>query len=542
VLKGRRVLLWPDADEPGVAAMQRLGEILAPIAAEIKIIDVSGQPEGWDCADSGWTRWTAARPWIAPRTSVLRGPEPPAPPPGPKPEPEPAEDPTPPASEEIGTLEPNDWYKRFAFLLSSADFFDLHKRKLIERKSFDAAFRHHKMYSIHANANGLHSRVTASTSYDENRIAMGARTLAGMIYAPGNSLFVGHDGEVYGNVWRDGRPSGIPGDIGPWLEHAERMIPDAAERQHCLDWMAFKTQNPGVKINHGILHGGRQGSGKDTLWMPFLHAIGGPTGQNVKTVTTEEIQSAFNYYVLSEVLVLNELREPALADRRALENKLKPLLAAPPETFSVNEKGRHPYPAVNRLAVLGFSNERVSLSLSADDRRWMVLWSEAGILPQQDARALWAWYQAGGLDRVAYWLRQRDVSNFAPGDRPPVTDAKAVMMEGGLSAGEALLAEAMRNRVGVFRAGAIMGPWQPLIDEIQQGMQDHKISIQSLYVAAGHAGWLDLGKVKTADIAQKKHILCSLETLERYQHNRSDIRRMLESLMPAAKVYPFKAG
>jgi len=541
VLQGRRVLLWPDADEAGIAAMQRLAEILAPIAAEIKIIDVTGQPEGWDCADSGWTRWTAARSWIAPRTSSVGKPEPVEPPsPDTKPQPEAAADPTPPASDEIGTLEPSDWYKRFAFLLSSADFFDLHRRKLVERKSFDAAFRHHKMYSIHTNANGLHSRVTASTSYDENRIAMGARTLAGMIYAPGNGLFVGYDGEQYGNVWRDGRPAGIPGDVGPWLEHAERMIPDAAERNHCFDWMAFKVQNPGIKINHGILHGGRQGSGKDTLWMPFLYSIGGQTGQNVKTVTTDEIQSAFNYYVLSEVLVLNELREPALADRRALENKLKPLLAAPPDTFSVNEKNRHPYPAINRLSVLGFSNERVSLSLSADDRRWMVLWSEAGILPQQDAKSLWKWYEAGGLDYVTHWLRNRDVSNFAPGDRPMATDAKTIMLEGGLSGGEALLADAMRNKVGMFRPGAIMGPWQPVVDELQQGMEDHKINIQSLYVAAQHAGWLDLGRLKTPTLTHKKHVLCSAETLEKYGHNRSEIRRMLESLMPIAKVYPFK--
>ncbi len=538
-LRGRKILLWPDADAAGVDAMQRLAAILQPIAAEVKVIDPAGQPDAWDCADSGWTRWSDARAWIAPRTTLWK---PAAPEPAAKPEPQPAPDPTPPDSDEIGTLEPPDWYKRFAFLLSSADFFDLHRRKLVERKSFDAAFRHHKMHSIHAGANGLHARVTASTSYDENRIAMGARTLAGMIYAPGNGLFVGYDGEQFGNTWRDGRPTGTPGDVGPWLEHCERMIPDPEERRHCLDWMAFKVQNPGVKINHGILHGGRQGSGKDTLWMPFLHAIGGATGQNVKTVTTEEIQSAFNYYVLSEVLVLNELREPQLQDRRALENKLKPLLAAPPETFSVNEKGRHPYPAVNRLSVLGFSNERVSLSLSADDRRWMVLWSEVGILPQQEARALWQWYQGGGLDRVAYWLRQRDVSNFAPGDRPMVTDAKNVMLEGGLSAGEALLAEAMRNRVGVFRSGAIMGPWQPVVDELQQGMQDHKISIQSLYVAAGHAGWLDLGRLKTPDLPHKKHVLCSMETLERYQSNRSEIRRMLETLMPAAKIYPFKAG
>jgi hypothetical protein len=211
------------------------------------------------------------------------------------------------------------------------------------------------------------------------------------------------------------------------------MIPDQQEREHCLDWMAYKVQHPAAKINHGILHGGRQGSGKDTLWVPFLYAVGGKGWQNVKTVTTEEIQSNFHYHLLSEVCVLNELREPALADRRALENKLKPLLAAPPEVFSINEKGRHPYPALNRLSVLGFSNERVSLSLSADDRRWMVLWSEAGILPQDEAKRLWAWYESGGLDHVAYWLRQRDVSAFAPGERPLMTDAKAVMLEGGLS-------------------------------------------------------------------------------------------------------------
>ena len=53
---------------------------------------------------------------------------------------------------------------------------------------------------------------------------------------------------------------------------------------------------------------------------------------------------------------------------------------------------------------------------------------------------------------------------------------------------------------------------------------------------------LDLGRLKTPDLPHKKHVLCSLETLEKYNHNRSDIRRMLESLMPQAKVYPFKAG
>ena len=546
----RKILLWPDADDAGIHTMQRLAAMLAPHCTEVKIIDPAGMPDGWDAADSGFGSWAEARAWIAPRTSVFAQqpePEPPKPagsePAGPQAEP--ADSPTPDTDQAaVENLEPADWYKRFAFLLASADFFDMSRRKLVERKAFDAIYRHHKLYSVHVNASGMRSRVTASVAYDESRVAMRGRTLAGLIYAPGQGIFVNHEDDAYGNVWRDGRPAGVPGSVGLWLEHCERMIPDQQEREHCLDWMAWKIQHPAVKINHGILHGGRQGSGKDSMWLPFLYAVGGKGWQNVKTVTTEEIQSNFHYHLLSEVCVLNELREPALADRRALENKLKPLLAAPPEVFSINEKGRHPYPALNRLSVLGFSNERVSLSLSADDRRWMVLWSEAGILPQSEAARLWTWYEQGGLDHVAYWLRQRDVSAFSPGDRPLMTDAKAIMLEGGLSAGEALLAQAMRDRTGPFRFGAVMGPWQPLIDTLQQDQQQHKLSIQSLYVAAQHAGWLDLGKIRSrGEHTTKKHILCSLETLEKYDNNRAEIRRVLESMIhtPAsASIHQFR--
>jgi len=86
-----------------------------------------------------------------------------------------------------------------------------------------------------------------------------------------------------------------------------------------------------------------------------------------------------------------------------------------------------------------------------------------------------------------------------------------------------------------------MGPWQPLVDSLQEQQQQHKISIQSLYVAAQHAGWLDLGKVRSrGEHATKKHILCSTETLERYEHNRAEIRRVLETLGPKATVHELR--
>jgi putative DNA primase/helicase len=70
-LAGRKVLLWPDADEPGVKAMQRVAQIIGPLAAEVKIVDVNGQPDGWDAADAGFKTWTECAAWLKPRVSVF---------------------------------------------------------------------------------------------------------------------------------------------------------------------------------------------------------------------------------------------------------------------------------------------------------------------------------------------------------------------------------------------------------------------------------------------------------------------------------------
>lgn len=50
-LKGRKVVLWPDNDEPGITAMGRLASLLQPIATEIKGLRVTDMPPGWDAAD-----------------------------------------------------------------------------------------------------------------------------------------------------------------------------------------------------------------------------------------------------------------------------------------------------------------------------------------------------------------------------------------------------------------------------------------------------------------------------------------------------------
>lgn len=433
---------------------------------------------------------------------------------------------------EAGRVEKAGWYERFAYLHADDGYFDLVERKEYSRPNFNAIFRHVYCASIHAGANGKPRRVEASVSFDENRQAMGARVLQGVTYAAGEGVLVSRMGDVYANLWRDARPAGSRGDVSAWLAHAERMLPDPVERAHVLDWMAFKVQHPAVKINHGILHGGIPGSGKDTLWAPFLYAIGGAGKANIATVKNEDLQSQWGYALMSEVMVINELRQVEAVDRRALENRLKPMLAAPPETLSVNRKGLHPVDILNRLAVVAFSNERVPIVLTADDRRWFVIWSDAERMADEDATRLWEWYRdLGGFEAVTGWLRARDVSRFSPGAAPMTTEAKAIMTQAGLSPVESTLIEMMTERRGEFAAGAVQGPWPQLCDRLAGHMPSgQRCTVWALFRAFRDAGWLDIGRVKTVEHGTKAHVMCAPDVWERLGENRSEVRRLCERM------------
>jgi hypothetical protein len=429
---------------------------------------------------------------------------------------------------ELGRVERSEWWGRFAYLQDDDAYFDMMERREVSRGTFNALFRHIECKSIH----GKKNRIEAGTCFDENRQAMGARALVGLTYAAGEDLLCARDGLVYGNRWRNARPQPVVGDASRWLAHAERMIPDAVEREHVLNVMAFKVQHPNRKINHAVLHAGAPGSGKDTLWAPFLWAIGGDGLANVAMVRNEEVNSQWGYALESEVMVINELRQAEAKDRRALENQLKPLIAAPPELLPVNRKGLHPYQALNRLFVLSFSNERVAINLPSDDRRWFVVWSDASRMTDSDSAAIWAWYKAGGFSSVAAWLYARDVSAFNPAGTPPMTEAKAIMVEAGMSGAESYLVEMMRARIGEFSRGVVGAPWHALCDRLQ-GAATVKIVQPALLHALKEAGWIDMGRIKSRRYETKKHVFIAPDMAG---VARSELRDMLEDTAPPSMV------
>ncbi len=70
-LSGRKVLLWPDADKPGIGVMELLGESLLGSCPEVKVLSVSDLPTGHDAADMDMD-WNGFKAWAKPRVHIMR--------------------------------------------------------------------------------------------------------------------------------------------------------------------------------------------------------------------------------------------------------------------------------------------------------------------------------------------------------------------------------------------------------------------------------------------------------------------------------------
>lgn len=425
---------------------------------------------------------------------------------------------------ELGRVQKAQWYERFAYVQDDESYFDTQDRREVSRQTFNALFRHVTCKSIH---NGR--KIEASVCFDENRQENGAKALVGVTYAAGEDVIVTRDGDLFGNRWRDARPdlSGVSGgDISMWLDHCQELVPEQAELEHIFDVMAFKVQHPEIKVNHAILHAGDEGSGKDTFWAPFIWAICGDHLKNRGIMDNNSVNSQWGYQLESEILIINELKEPDAATRRQLANQLKPIIAAPPEMLPINRKGLHPYMMANRLFVLAFSNDPVPISLASQDRRWFCVWSTAPKMNPNKARKMWEWYRAGGFACIAKWLQSRDVSKFNPSAPPMMTEFKANLVEHGMSMAESYLVDMLRERRGEFAKGVIGSPFHSLCDRLAGAAPSGvKVPQAALLHALKEAGWIDRGRLKSREFDTKKHIFCAPEMVDL---GKSEIRRLVE--------------
>lgn len=226
--------------------------------------------------------------------------------------------------------------------------------------------------------------------------------------------------EVF-NTWKPGELEPVDGDVSILMEHMAYIVPDPGEREHVLDCLAHTVQKPGEKIKHAILLIGKQGTGK-SFFVDLMKSLVG--AGNVKTAESEHLVSEWTAPLCNRQLLIVE--ELIKFGRIEVYNRLKTLITQ--ETVTVNEKNIPMYDARTPRLIMAFSNHLTPISLQDDDRRFLVVASDAA--PKE--RSYYDRLFAAGLDEASAFLAfllKRDLSSFSPAEPAPMTASKQYIIQ-----------------------------------------------------------------------------------------------------------------
>ena len=156
---------------------------------------------------------------------------------------------------------------------------------------------------------------------------------------------------------------------------------------------------------------------------PVKYAVG---PWNFSEVSPQHLLGRFNSFAKSIILRVSEARDLGEVNRFRFYDHMKTYTASPPDTLRVDEKNLREHYVVNCCGVIITTNHKTDgIYLPDDDRRHYVTWSS---LAKEDFskeywNKLWAYYADGGIQHVAAYLAELDISSFDPKAPPPKTQA-----------------------------------------------------------------------------------------------------------------------
>lgn len=225
------------------------------------------------------------------------------------------------------------------------------------------------------------------------------------------------------NTWRPIKRWTAKADVGPFLEQVDYLFPDLPEREVFLDWLAHIEQKPGELPHYGWLHiAENTGTGRNWTASVLARVFRGYVAPNVDLPGL--LDSAFNCELGGRVLaIVDEVQEGASEGNCRHAERLKSMINA--EMRTVNNKYGLKYTEFNACRWLVFSNHKNALPLNEEDRRFRVVMHPAlPRSPEVYKRLYAALANPEFINAVGVFLSKRDISNFKPGERPPLNEAK----------------------------------------------------------------------------------------------------------------------
>lgn len=234
-----------------------------------------------------------------------------------------------------------------------------------------------------------------------------------------------HEGSICYNLYHPPRcEEGDASKATRWIEHCHKLFGDDAE--HMIKWFAQRVQAPHIKINHALVLIGNTAVGKDTLLDPVKYAVG---ADNFGEISPKAVQGDYTGFLRSIVLRISEAHDLGDFNRYAFYEHMKAFTASPPDMLTCNEKYVKQHYILNVVGIVFTSNHKTTgIYLHHDDRRHFVLYTPLqGEEFNKDyfrgPKGIWQWFDDGGRQHVAQYLRTLDISDWDAKATPPKTQA-----------------------------------------------------------------------------------------------------------------------
>lgn len=196
-----------------------------------------------------------------------------------------------------------------------------------------------------------------------------------------------------------------------------------------LRWIAYPLQHVGAKMQTAVVMYGEEGTGKNLFWGAVRSIYGDYGG----FITQQQLNSQFNGWLSAKLFILaNEV--VTRQEMRHHVGLLKHLVTEP--EIWINRKQLDERRESNHTNLVFLSNELQPLQISPRDRRYMVIRTPSQVKPREYYRKLGAQVRAGGAEALYAYLLDLDLADFDEHTKPLFTDAKADLIEIGMSASQ----------------------------------------------------------------------------------------------------------
>jgi hypothetical protein len=281
----------------------------------------------------------------------------------------------------------------------------------------------------------------------------GRRCYRGFTFAPDFGEDVPNRGDFpYRNLFKGYGREPKKGDVSPWYRHLNLLASnDEAVVHQLTQYAADLIQNPGDRgPGISIMLHGEEGNGKSTYGASIREALGWDYSFEVHD--PDELFGRFTSHLIGRPLILVE--EATFAGSPKMTSRLKTRTTAPVVNFEGKFKGI--VQMRNNQRLICSTNDKHALTLSANDRRWLVVkvptyWdnNDPESVKERDAyfKPYYAWLSGDGGAALLYHLLHEVKVDREALKTPVVTKAKVEQQTLSFSLLEQFLVDAANSGI-----------------------------------------------------------------------------------------------